>query len=100
MNWLERARREIGGVPASATANTAEGHPTAAMAVLSPLPSEEPGISIGGNGSPLPVQMHDAEALRDAFEERAAIMEYDGGLSRDEAERAAWMLVMTRRRLH
>ena len=24
------------------------------------------------------------------FEERAAIMEYDGGLTREEAERAAW----------
>ena len=27
--------------------------------------------------------------LRDAFEERAAIMEYDGGMSRADAERAA-----------
>lgn len=29
------------------------------------------------------------EALREAYEERAAIMEYDGGLSREEAEREA-----------
>lgn len=31
----------------------------------------------------------DAEARREAFEERAAVMEYDGGLSREDAERAA-----------
>ena len=29
------------------------------------------------------------EAAREAFEERAAIMEYDGGLSREDAERHA-----------
>ena len=28
--------------------------------------------------------------LRDAWEERAAIMEYDGGLPRDDAERCAY----------
>lgn len=31
----------------------------------------------------------------DAYEERAAIMEYDGGLSRDEAERHA--VIFTRK---
>lgn len=30
----------------------------------------------------------------DAFEERAAIMEFDGGMSRDDAERAAYADVM------
>jgi len=30
---------------------------------------------------------------REAFEERAAIMEYDGGLSREEAERSASGLI-------
>lgn len=30
-----------------------------------------------------------AEDLRDAFEERAAIMEFDGGMSREEAEQYA-----------
>lgn len=29
--------------------------------------------------------------LREAFEERSAIAEYDGGLSRDEAERVAFL---------
>ncbi len=28
----------------------------------------------------------------EAFEERAAIMEYDGGLSREDAEREAWAI--------
>jgi hypothetical protein len=32
----------------------------------------------------------DREALLDRFEERAAIMEFDGGLSREEAEHRAW----------
>jgi len=38
--------------------------------------------------------------VREAYEERAAIMEFDGGLSRDEAEREAWTLVSKRYRLH
>ena len=37
---------------------------------------------------------------REAFEERAAIMEFDGGLSRDEAEREAWAAVLHRHWLH
>ena len=31
-----------------------------------------------------------SEELREEFEERAAIMEYDGGLLRDEAEQKAY----------
>ena len=34
----------------------------------------------------------DAEAQREAFEERAAIMEFDGGLTRADAEAAAFAL--------
>ena len=37
------------------------------------------------------------EAEREDYEERAAIMEYDGGLSREEAERQAWRIVMAKR---
>jgi hypothetical protein len=33
---------------------------------------------------------------REWFEERAAIMEYDGGLTRAEAEKAAMELLMAR----
>ena len=44
--------------------------------------------------------MHQFEALREAYEERAAIMEFDGGLSREEAERKAWALVSKLNRLH
>jgi len=36
----------------------------------------------------------------DDFEERAAIMEFDGGMSHDEAERRAWALVLKHHRLH
>ena len=35
------------------------------------------------------------EAEREDYEERAGIMEYDGGLSREEAEREAWRIVTT-----
>jgi hypothetical protein len=40
------------------------------------------------------------EYVREAYEERAAIMEFDGGLSRDDAEREAWALVSKLYRLH
>lgn len=36
------------------------------------------------------------ESLRENFEERAAIMEYEGGMSRVEAEVAAWELLRGR----
>ena len=58
------------------------------------------GASIGSNGS-APTQLITRTGdAREDFEERAAIMEYDGGLSRDEAEREAWALVSIRYRLH
>jgi hypothetical protein len=37
-----------------------------------------------------------SESLREDFEERAAIMEFDGGMSRVEAEVAAWELLRGR----
>ncbi len=42
---------------------------------------------------PSSVPSSDTESLREAFEERAAIMEYDGGLSRENAEARAWAIV-------
>jgi len=33
---------------------------------------------------------------REAYEERAAIMEYDGNMSREEAQKAAWDLIHDR----
>ncbi|MBM3775520.1 MAG: hypothetical protein FJW37_10195 [Acidobacteria bacterium] len=57
--------------------------------------------SIGSIGSALAADCAESEAQRDDYEERAGIMEFDGGLSRDEAERAAWALVQkTRHLLH
>lgn len=97
MNWLDRARREIRREAEGGTAKTAERNPMAVTAVPHPrLGPERPG-SIGSNGSMSPKEL---AALRDDFEERAANMEYDGGLSREEAERAAWALVYGQRRLH
>lgn len=39
------------------------------------------------------VGLSDNESLKEAFEERAAIMEFEGGLSRKEAERLAYEIV-------
>jgi hypothetical protein len=43
------------------------------------------------------MRQHKAElhALGEAFEERAAILEYDGGLPCDEAERLAWACIQS-----
>jgi hypothetical protein len=100
MNWLERARREIGGSGRQPTAISAEGIPTAAMAVLDAGPREGPAATIGSNGSALSARIQVSEAMREAFEERAAIMEFDGGLSHEDAERIAWTLIVKPRRLH
>ena len=100
MNWLERARREIGTRAGQPTANTAERNPTAVTAVLDPGPPGKRAASIGSNGSALTERMPESEALREAFEERAAIMEFDGGLTREGAERAACAIVSKRHWLH
>jgi DNA primase len=49
-------------------------------------------LSIGGGPTALdaPTGLELPKALRDAWEERAAIMEWDGGLARPVAEQAAW----------
>lgn len=86
MNWLDRARRELRQAaeehPAE-TAETAETPPTAVMAVRDPAESTE-----------------SAEARRDAWEERSAILEFDNGLTRAEAERIAWLSIYGSARLH
>ena len=98
MNWLERARREIPKSAKDSTANSAERNLTAVMAVPPPAIREKLDGSIGSNGSTSP--SHLLESVREAYEERAAIMEVDGGLRRDEAEREAWALVSKHYRLH
>jgi hypothetical protein len=96
MNWLERARREIPKNAPRCTANSAERTLTAVMAVSHPGLWEKSAASIGSNGSTSPSRLLELEAAWEDFEERAAIMEFDGGLSRDEAEREAWTLVSKR----
>jgi hypothetical protein len=70
------------------------------MAVPPPALREKLEGSIGSNGSTSPSRLLVPESVREAYEERAAIMEFDGGLSRDGAEREAWALVSKRYRLH
>jgi len=100
MNWLERARREIGGTPTGTTANSANGNPTAVLAVVHRGPPDKQDGSNGSIGSAPPCGTQGSEALREAFEERAAIMEFDGGMNRENAERAAWALILKPRTQH
>ncbi len=100
MNWLERARREIPKSARWRTANSAERTLTAVMAVPHPALREKLEGSIGSNGSASPSNSLEPEYAQEEFEERAAIMEFDGGLSRDEAEREAWALVSKLYRQH
>lgn len=102
MNWLERARHEIRETAGDSNANRAEGVPTTVTAVPA-RPNVDPyRASFGSNGSALPAFTYESESesFREAFEERTAIMEFDGGLNRDDAERAAWALVTKLYRLH
>lgn len=89
MNWLDRARHEIGEKATGGTANRAERGLTAVTAVPHPAFSQKSAPTNGCNGSERVGHLRDSESLREAFEERAAIMEFDGGLSREEAEAAA-----------
>jgi hypothetical protein len=89
MNWPELTRLEISKSAARLTANSAERNLTAVMAVPPPALREKLEGSIGSNGSTPPSHLLEIELVRDEFEERAAIMEFDGGLSRGEAEREA-----------
>jgi hypothetical protein len=56
----------------------------------------------GEKGNNEPVEMENflsslSEEQRYVFEERAAIMEYDGGLTREEAEKQAQQLLQRRK---
>jgi hypothetical protein len=100
MNWLKRARREIQESARRPTAITAERTPTAVMAAPYPVLQENSAVSIGSNGGAPTQQMLETEDAREDFEERAAIIEFDGGQSRDEAEREARELILSRHQLH
>ncbi len=69
-------------------------------AVPSPALRQKLEGSFGSNGSASPSPSLEIGLVRDEFEERAAILEFDGGLSRDGAEREASALVSKRYRLH
>jgi hypothetical protein len=91
----QRARRRIQESTPTATANTAERNPTAVMAVDHPA-LERACIHVMDTAhEDLPLR-----AMLEEFEERAAIMEFDGGLSRKDAEREATLALIRRYRLH
>jgi len=78
--WLERLReheknRALAG---NGTDKTDKRHPEGVSSVLS--------VRTRGQSENFSPSLHDAQA---AFDERAGILEYDGGLPREEAERLA-----------
>jgi hypothetical protein len=85
MNWLERARREIQENALRRTAKSTERNLTAVTAGPPHAPFEKFNESIGSNGSTSPSHLLEIELVRDEFEERAALMAFDDGLSCDEA---------------
>jgi hypothetical protein len=99
MNWMMRARREIAGDGRKPTAIAAEGNATAVTAVAAGGQNTvQP--SNGSNGSGSSLLLRGSSTDGEEYEERAAIMQYDGGLSRAEAERVAWHSVYGDQRLH
>lgn len=98
MNWLDRARCEIAESAGRPTADTAERVATAVLAVPDTQLCAESRDSIGSNGSVSFQEITEAAVLAEEFEERAAIMEFDGGLIREDAERAAQELVFNHRK--
>jgi hypothetical protein len=97
MDWLERARCELRGNGNQPTAITAERIPTAVLAGSLLHKSQNLGFSNGSIGGVPRVMAPD---IREWWEERAAIMEIDGGLGRNEAEQKAWAIVSARLRIH
>lgn len=89
MNWLKRAQREIPNCSERSTAITAERGQV-----------EELKPSNVSNGSISSALIVDLEESQEEFEDRAAIMEYEGGLTREKAERAAWTITADPHRMH
>ena len=98
-NWLARAGLNLDPVPkdmpvpiapkgANSPPVVSESRETATVTPLL-APNGAIGTSIP-NGTSL-----DVENIREQFEERAAIAEFDGGLSRTEAELLAWDEIRT-----
>ena len=78
MSYLDRLKRKISEMPHRVIATEGTKAPSVPFVALPP--TLVPNISRADN-------QHVVDA--GDFEERAAIMEYDGGLSRDEAQREA-----------
>lgn len=100
MNWMERARREIAEARQDSTAKTAKANPMAVMTVPHPGFALVLKPSVDSNGGAPPASSEASEATQEAFEERAAIMEHDGGLNRVEAEQEASGLASAGFRFH
>ena len=96
MNWLEHARREIRVSRGEHPAKRAKRNPTALLAVPDPSVRERTGAQAGDDAGLQAFHARDDEAVLEAFEERAAIVEFEGGVSRADAERLARVVVASR----
>ena len=93
MNWLDRARNELGLTAGRVPAISDDRNLTALLAV--PRPENSGLFHYAGSSSEyLPT------ASSDDFEERAAILEFEAGFSRDAAERLARRMVNLSRKIH
>ena len=82
-----------------ALANPRNADPPTAMMVPHIAIRERYGACVGGIGSHRPDRLRDTETVRERFEERAAILEFDAGMNRKDAEHEALEFVMQRYRL-
>ena len=89
MNWLEHARREIRVSRGDHPAKRAKGNLTALLAVPDPSVRERTGAQAVDDAGLQAFHARDDEAVLEAFEERAALVECEGGVSRADAERLA-----------
>lgn len=95
-----RAKAGVTGV-VGVTGNTDTHAAHAPVLPLAPKNTKQSQGNLDAVTPATPVTLHDDyddEYWQEMFEERAAIMEYDGGLPRDEAERLAKELVDEMRR--
>lgn len=91
MNWLEQARRELAEQrwePKNPVVPSEVIKMTEVSAVLA--------VGHSADCKNLPADI-DCLSIDEAWEERAAIMQYDGGMDRETAEREAHLLLTVRR---
>lgn len=89
IDWLEHARQTFAQRTLANTPITVKRALTTVLKVPEQGSTKVNSVSIDSNDSDFTESAVNTETLTADFEERAAIMEFDGNLPRDEAERQA-----------